>query len=464
MKASPLHLLRTFRLGFIIGFGVLACGFLSTTIFADTAIFRNGDVLTGALQTIENGKDVVWKHPDAIDAITLEIKAITEIQLPTRRRNEITGGTPARFELRGGESFDANLISMDTNKVAVLSPHAGAFEFPVSSLLSLIPSPQRRAVLFEGPESAAGWTMGKVQNAGVGEAGEWKFHDGAFYATQSASVARDVNLPSRAAIHFDLQWKGYFHLAVALATDYLQPVNLANKETEPDFGGFYSLQINNFSANLLPVKKNEPLRFLGQVALPNFGQRNSAHVDIRVNREKKLVALLLDGVVIKQWIDTEAFSGTGGGIRFVHQGQGVVRLSGLKVTEWDGQFEELITNSLTLKQDAAKLRNGDRMTGLIDGVKDGKLALITKGTRIEGPLARVLQIEMARTNLASASLKDGEVRAYFEQGGHLRLSVEKLDTNGLTARSTALGLLHFQPSSFNRLRWAESEAASTPQN
>ncbi len=462
MKALFLHGYRIVCGGLSSTLGLIVTSFLTFVGSADTAIFRNGDVLTGTLHVIENLNEVVWKHPDALDAIALDNKAISEIHLSTRPPAEITGGVPARFELRGGESFEANLISMDTNKVVVKSAYAGSFDFPISSLLALVPSPQKRKLLFEGPTSAAGWTMGKVQNAGVGEAGDWKYQDGAFYATESASIAREVNLPDRVAINFDLQWKGYFHLAVALATEYLQPVNLANKDTEPDFGGFYSLQINNFSSNLLPVKKNEPLRFLGQVAMPAFGQRTSMRVDIRVNKEKKLVALLLDGVMIKQWTDPEGFAGTGGAIRFVHQGQGVVRLSGLKITEWDGQFEELITNSLALKQDGAKLRNGDRMTGLFDGVKDGKLALVTKGTRIEVPMARVLQIEMARTNLAPASLKEGEVRAFFAQGGHLRLEVEKLDSTGLTGRNSALGTLHFQPSSFNRLRWVEPEVISNP--
>ncbi len=435
----------------------LVFGLSCTTISADTAIFRNGDRLLGNLQAIENRTNVVWKHPEAKALLNLDLQAITELQLPNQLSHIVTNGIPARFELRGGESFDANLISLNAEKVTVNSAFSGSFEFPKSALLSIIPSPQRRNILFEGPVSTNGWTMGKVQNAGVGDAGEWMYQGGAFYATQSASVARNVNLPPRASIHFDLQWKGYFHLAIALATDYLQPVNLANKDIEPDFGGFYSLQLNNFSANLLPVKKADPLRFLGQVAMPAFGQRTSAHVDIRVDRDKKLVALLIDGLMVKQWIDPEGFAGTGGGIRFVHQGQGVVKLSGLKITEWDGQFEELITSSPNLKQDTAKLRNGDRMVGLVEEVKDGKLAVTTKGTRIEVPLARVFQIELSRTNLARLPLNQGELRAYFGQGGHLRLLVEKMDATGITGRNSTLGVLQFHPHAFKRLRLEEAD-------
>src|SRR5262249_15342491 len=160
-------------------------------------------------------------------------------------------------------------------------------------------------------------------------------------------------------------------LAIALYTDYYQPINLANKDTEPEFGGFYSLQLNSFSANLLPVKKNDPLRYLGQVSVPAFNQKNTAHVEIRASKTKRTIALLVDGEVVKQWNETEEFVGQGAGVRFVHQGQGKVKLSQLRVSVWDGQFEEKPSAHPDAKQDIAKLRNGDKAGGTLNSIQDG---------------------------------------------------------------------------------------------
>src|SRR5687768_16839635 len=140
-----------------------------------------------------------------------------------------------------------------------------------------------------------GWTRGKVNAQGLTDAGEWMYSNGAFYALKSASIARDLKLPDVASIQFDLEWRGFFHVAVALYSSYLHPINLANKESEPQFGGFYSMQLNPFSANLLPVEQNEPLRYLGQASLQHLAQTNAAHIDIRVNKAKSLVALMVNG-------------------------------------------------------------------------------------------------------------------------------------------------------------------------
>ena len=48
---------------------------------------------------------------------------------------------------------------------------------------------------------------------------------------------------------------------MALYTDYLT-VSLAEKDSEPDFGGFYSLQLTSYAVNVLMVKQKEPLQYL----------------------------------------------------------------------------------------------------------------------------------------------------------------------------------------------------------
>ena len=310
-----------------------------------------------------------------------------------------------------------------------------------------------RPSLFEGPKSLEGWTMGKINTALVGsnESGDWRFKEGAFYAARSASIARNVDLPDVASIQFDLAWRGFFHLAIALYTDYMQPVNLATKETEPEFGGFYSLQFNTFYANLLPIKKLDPLRYLGQAPLQMLNAKNSAHVDIRANKSKRSIALLVDGVLVKDWIDPEPFAGTGKGVRFVHQGQGSVRLSNIRVTEWDGQFEEKYSIPPGSTADLVKVRNGERLSGTIQTIQNGELNMSTPAGPRTLKMDGIKQLEFAPVQPPAQD--SASFRAFFPDGAHVTFKIDKWDAaSGASVESPNFGKAVFKPSAFNRLQ------------
>jgi hypothetical protein len=317
-----------------------------------------------------------------------------------------------------------------------------------------MPIPAGQALIFEGPTGLEGWTMGKMA-ATIADPGAWKYKNGAFYATRPASIARDLNLPDVASIQFDITWKGLLYLAVALYTEYLHPINLANKEQEPDFGGFYSLQLNYMSANLLPVKKHDILRYggLGQGAIPAFTQKNNAHIEIRVSKPKKLVALLVDGALIKQWIDTEEFAGTGKALRFVHQGQGSIKLSNLRLTEWDGQFEEPPAPAPESKMDIARLRNGDKLNGDLQVIRNGLATVSVSGKALDVPLTRVKQIDLAGQKSERAKEDPTDVHAYFTEGGTLTFHLEEWGDTRVIATSPNFGRVAFDPTAFNRLRF-----------
>ena len=169
-----------------------------------------------------------------------------------------------------------------------------------------------------------GWTQGNTASAFAGEAGQWAYRNGAFYADKPASIARNLGLPDSAQIEFDLTWKGALNLAIALYTDSLQPILLSNKENGPDFGGFYSLQIQSVFMQLRRIKKHEPLgqSSLGDLVVPSLSQSNRVHMDLRASKAQHSVALLIDGVLIKQWVDPQGFAGEGKGMRFVENPPG----------------------------------------------------------------------------------------------------------------------------------------------
>jgi hypothetical protein len=357
-----------------------------------------------------------------------------------------------RLYLTNQDEVEGGLVSCDDQNLELDTWYAGRMTIPRPMVQVIAPRPATQSMVFEGPAGLDGWTHGKL-SAAIADPGEWKHKGAAFYASRPASIARDLKLPEVATIQFNLHWKGVLHLAIALYTEYLHPVNLGNKDQEPDFGGFYSLQLNSFTANLIPIRKREPLRYLGQTPVPTFAQKNQAQIEVRVNKPKRLVALMVDGILIKQWIDSEEFAGTGQALRFVHQGQGSVKLSNLRVYEWDGQFEDLPAMASDTRQDLARLRNGDRAVGDLQTIRNGLVTLLAAGNTIDIPLGRIKQIELAGQKSERAPDNPSQVRAYWENGGSLTFLLEEWDKQHVIANSPNFGRMTFHPSAFARVRF-----------
>jgi hypothetical protein len=418
----------------------------------ETLLFRNGDLLYGALEAIDPSKGLLWRHSDVDRVIQFRADAVAEVHFPVQPLGGSNVVNACRCQLNNGDELEGSLVRLDQERAVLQTWYAGEISLPRRNIQSIVPIlPEGRTVFF-GPTGLEGWTIGKVVS-GLGDAGEWKYKNGAFYATNAASIARDVKLPDVAKIEFDLAWKGIFQLAVALYTDYYQPINLGNKDSEPEFGGFYSLQLNSFSANLLPVKKNDPLRYLGQVSVPMFNQKNTAHVEVRASKPKRTISLLVDGQLVKQWSENEEFVGQGTGVRFVHQGQvqSKVKLSHFRVSEWDGQFDEKPTPNPDRKQDIAKLRNGDKVVGTLESIQDGRVSIATGGTNLEIPLGRVKQIELAQSPVRQSSPDQGNIRAFFRRGGAVTFQLERWEANKVMGTSPNFGRLAFDASAFSRV-------------
>lgn len=416
-------------------------------------LFHNGDSLLGNLESIGPDKSVVWKRGDVLQAIEFSGTNIAEILFPSISAAPSTATNACRLQLRNGDLLSGKFLALDSEKVTLETAFAGKLVFPRTVVQSLEPLPPEREPLFTGPSGLEGWTMGKVIAAAAGESGEWKYTNAAFYATLSSSIARDLHLPDLARIEFDLAWKGMLQSAIALYTEHMQPINLANKDNEPDFGGFYSLQLNTFVATLMPVKKNEPLKYLGQVAVPQFNQKNSAHIEVRANKKRGSVALYVDDVFVKEWIDPDGFVGTGTALRFVHQGgQGSLKLSNLRVAEWDGKMNTKSTNVYVGKVDLADLANGDKVSGKLEHFREGKMTFSTDAAKLDIPMNRIDEIHFAGSAGAETNDLGPNIRAFLHDGGRVTLQIESWKGNTAVGASPNFGRSTFVTSAFKRIQ------------
>jgi len=308
-----------------------------------------------------------------------------------------------------------------------------------------------------------GWTQGKPVAAFAGESGQWTYRDGAFYASKAASIARDLKLPDVAEIHFDVAWKGPLNLAIALYTDSLQPILLTGKEAGPDFGGFYSFRFQNtVFIDMMPIKKREPLRSLGQLIIPSLNNRSRLHVDLRVSKPQRKIALFFDDELVKEWDDTAGFAGEGTGMRFVQNPGGVVKLSNLRISHWNGVFEQTLQESADLAQDVFWLDDGTKLTGTLKSMADGKLLARATNGPIEIPLAKLQAIDFAHATNSAPPAQTATVRATFAHGGGLTFDLESWRPGEMTVRSPDFGEAKINPAAFSRLQFLLPEKKTGP--
>lgn len=444
-------------------FAAMAVASASAQQPPDGLLFRNGDSLKGQLLAIDPQNAVHWRLPDAAEPIDFKPDTIAQIDLQTPKDIPAHPEDSCRVLLANGDLLAGKLISYDRKKLALDTWYAGQLTIPRDALQSVAFIPHSPAI-FDGISGLDGWTQSVAAAANAMETGRWSYRNGAFYADKSASIARDLKLPDLADIQFDLAWKGTLNLAIAIYTDSLQPVLLGAKDQAPDFGGFYSFRLQNplsFSVDLWGIKKAAPIRYLGQSLVPAFNNKERVHVDLHINKAAHKIALSLDDVAVKEWDDPDGFIGEGTDMRFVQNPGGVVKLSNLRITKWDGKIDQTAPETPDPTQDSFWPENRAKMAGYIESISNGKMTAQTKQGKIEFPVEQLKSIEFAHREPDTNAPPTDTVRGTFAQGGVLTFTLEKWRPDEMLVHSPDFGKAKINPAVFTRLQFVPAEKKST---
>lgn len=423
---------------------------------SDTVIFRNGDLLYGHLLSIDASGAVKWQHPDASEPIEFKPNSASQIDFPEVKNPGATPTNACRLLLANGDCLEGGLLSCDRDGLALQTWYAGRVTVPRAALKSLVfirPS----AAVFDGITGLDGWTRAASPAAALGgDSGDWTYHNGAFYADRTASIARDFHLPNDSQIQFDLAWKGSLNLAVALYTDSLRPVLLTEKDRAPDFGGFYSFRFqNSVLIDVLAIKKQEPIRALGQVMDATLGGKDRVHVDLRVSKAQHEIALFLDKTLVKEWIDTNGFIGQGSALRFVQNPGGMIKLSNLRITHWDGLFDQPGDET----EDVVWLNDGRKISGTITSLASDKITVKSVDGLSTQAFNQVRALTFAHREPAEPPA--GTMRATFSQGGNLTFTLDSWQPGEMIVESPDFGHAQINPAAFTRLQFLAPEKKSS---
>lgn len=418
----------------------------------DVLTFFSGDKLQGKLVGIEADGTILWTHPEAKTPLQFLSKNAEKIVLPG-------GGSGGRTEhaftvkLLNGNQFPADIISLDSEKLLVNTWYGGQITVIRKMIDSIVPR-QKSSLLYEGPASMEGWVSGR------GNRRTWDFKDGALINSKQGLIGRDLKLPDKAKLDFDMAWTGNLSLLLSLYVPSVE--NYSNN--------CYMLQLNSGYLYLNRSSNRGGQNNLGQVQIEEMNRKNKAHIALRMNKEQKTIALLMDGALIKQWKDPGEFAGTGTGICFYAQGQGSIKISNIEMSDWDGRMDELGSGGTAVfEQDTVTMQNKDKVSGKLTKIENKNMVFESSFAKLDIPLDRVGRIDFSgdKKNTEKADARESRIKLVGD--GNITLRLEKLTKDKATGASQSLGKLDLKPEAFRQIdfnleRKRSDEESSTVEN
>ena len=159
--------------------------------------------------------------------------------------------------------------------------------------------------------------------------------------------------------------------------------------------------------------------------------------------------------MIKKWSDTNGLLGKGKGIMFVSQTTGMMRISKMRVTHWDGQVPKGggISASGDGTKDVIGTSTGN-ISGVLHGLRGGKVkfdATASVGSILDVPLEKVGFISFAGAKPEKRKLEIGDVRATFSGGGEFVFRLDHWTADRVTGMNPSIGRVDFDPVVFSSL-------------
>jgi hypothetical protein len=405
----------------------------------DLLHFANNDTLHGWFLAYEKAQGVRWQSLESKEPIAFQTANLSTIKLDSHKPPANATAPTFAVMLTNDDELPGNLISLDDKVLLFETWYAGQLSIPRAMVKRITPLKTSVNTLFEGPTGMEGWVLGQ---RGSGQKG-WIYRDGALVGTNYGTIGRDVKLPGVASVDFDIVLRGNPQVSVCLYSDRAD--NLSN---------CYMFQINSGYISLQRYTRDGGSNSIGEpVQLRNMMRREKMHLGVRTNKEARTIALLVEGKMVKQWIDTADFAGTGGTLIFSTQQGSYVKVSGIKVATWDGRLDEPQGAGAKSKEDSVKLENRDRVSGKLKSIEEGKALFASSYADLTIPLARVEEISMSSEGAEPPKRNGSEVRAFFSNRGSVTMDIESWDGKQAVASSPNFGKAVFSPDAFQRLQF-----------
>jgi len=397
----------------------------------DVLEFLNKDKLHGNLLAVLPGDfGLKWKHSNSDKAIDFGLTGVGSATLAPRK---VTQGTPASaaIYLSNGDLLPGNVVSLDNDKLVVDTWYAGRININRLMVKSLSPNIGVSSLVYEGPTALSEWT---TYRSGGNQA-QWRCKNGVLSALQSYPIGRVIEgMPDVVDMQFDAAWRsGYPSFYFMFYMDNVQ---------EQRNG--YMLQVSGGSLYLqrfTPESGSSNLGGNSNYEGFNNGVCRAAKFNLLVDKTKKTFTLLINGSLVKQWTDSGNFVGKGNGISFRSNNNGDLRISKIRISQWDGKLPEAGSSSSekVVKEDMIRFVNNDKVSGQLKSIANGNVKFETSYATLDIPLARIVEIVAASEKTERARKNKEDIRVTFADKGLLTLQLLRVEKDEIKGKSENFG-------------------------
>ncbi len=399
----------------------------------------DGTSLHGELLGLQLDQGLIWKHPAVHDPIIFRPNNLASIRLPADQGPPESFQPTSKFRFKNGDEIFGNLLSMKDGQFEFETWFAGRIKAHQESLEAIGFSAGGFRVIYEGPTSLDGWTVGKNSRP-------WKYEDGALVAKGPDILGRNFSLKTSSNLEFDLTWSAAFSLTLTL---YAQTIDRFDYSANA-----YIIYIGQGGLTLQRVTAGQGAILLGNAQLPTMLTKNTSRFEIRSNIEDGSIGITVDGVPAGRWKDSSGFVAKGGGIVFYSQTDGPeLKLSKMRLTALDGRFEPETGTNAPATNDVVFLANKDRVTGKIEGIHDGKVKVLTRSTHLEIPMGRVVQMVLAKSQNRPAATDPWTTRATLVGGENLLMDILQFKSGRIRGSTVHLGEIEMNTSAVRQLQF-----------
>ncbi|NNM28145.1 MAG: hypothetical protein HKO57_01375, partial [Akkermansiaceae bacterium] len=287
----------------------------------------------------------------------------------------------------------------------------------------------------------------------------WKIEGGNLTCATNGSIARPEVLPANFILRFRLRWEQNPNLRFYFCDDLLERRGDADR---------YYFEINTGGLQLKRQTKDGDRRWIPIASLerrPEEFADATVEIEIRVNRENRLIYFYLDGEKEGRYLDPIDDFPEGTGIMLYSLAAGdmknVVEL--IEVYEWDAVSQLRRSEGHSDDDtDAIVSNTGERFSGTAERlVREGDGPRILFNSPHSDDPFRIPQRRISTLYFRSVEGSRGSGSAAFttdwEGGGHLHLNSLQLTADKATAQHPLLGDLVLERASLRRMQVPAAE-------
>ena len=417
--------------------------------------FANDDVLYGFPEAIKP-RELVWNSPLLARPATFLLDKVLDVSLsPSLPENEADHA--ATVTLTNGDAIRGQLASVTDEAISLDTWFAGRMSFK-RPMVSSVNIDHRTNWLYRGPSGMDGWKQSADPPV-------WTYNRAAFRASGEGGIAHADLLPDECSVSFDAAWKGdSIRLRVILFSDDPSTDN-------PNSGYDFS-----FMRGSVHARNCRTQSFLGSAQTPALLETDKIHVEIKASTKTNRVALHINGRVVEVWSDPDAGQvAFGRGLHFISGSPLPLRVSDIRVAPWDGMIERMpeprpgfnrrfgfpdlnlddeeVPEKKPEPEPRMELANGDTLAGEVNSIKDGVITMKTPLGDIRLPVSRLRTVQLKPAEAERARRYNGDVRAWFPDGGSIVFRLESDGDGTLTGYSQNFGTATFKTTAFSRIQF-----------